>query len=138
MEGMKGFTVRRAARSDRRRAQGLRRAVAELAPETRRAMLAAIESDELIVGAYCDYRGRPCPMLAAHRRGARTAVGDFPYAWDAFADARRPRPATQRELEILKALLQEAGDEAAGGGGPAVAPAPDVVAAGASGTALSR
>jgi hypothetical protein len=133
MEGIKGLTARRAARSDRRRAQGLRRAVAELAPETRRAMLAAIEGDELIVGAYCDYRGRPCPMLAAHRRGARTAVGDFPYAWDAFADARRPRPATRRELEILKALLQEAGDEPAEGLQPP-APSRDVVVAASGGS----
>jgi hypothetical protein len=53
-----------------------------------------------------------CPMLAAHRRGARIDVGDFPRAWDAFGRARRPRPATARELEILRALLQEsvAGD----------------------------
>src|SRR5436305_11532772 len=133
MEVIKGFTARRAARGDRRGAQGLRRAVAELSPETRRAMLAAIEADELIVGAYCDYRGRPCPMLAAHRRGARSDVGDFPYAWDAFADARRPRPATQRELEILKALLQEAGNERAGARAPLEEPVPDVLAAAAPG-----
>jgi hypothetical protein len=70
-------------------------------------MLAAIEADELIVGAYTDRLGRICPMLAAHRRGARTDVGSFPRAWDAFGRARRPRAATQRELEVLKALLQE-------------------------------
>src|SRR5436305_12022819 len=91
----------------RRRARALREAVAQLPDSTRRAMLAAVESDELIVGAYTDRRGRICPMLAAHRRGARTDVGHFPRAWDAFAQARRPRPATKRELEILKALLQE-------------------------------
>jgi hypothetical protein len=70
-------------------------------------MLAAVEADELIVGAYTDRRGRMCPMLAAHRLGARSDVGSFPRAWDQFAGARRPRPATCRELEILKALLQE-------------------------------
>jgi hypothetical protein len=70
-------------------------------------MLVAVEADELIVGAYTDRRGRICPMLAAHRLGARTDVGSFPGAWDAFGGARRPRPATCRELEILKALLQE-------------------------------
>lgn len=129
MEAIKGLTARRAARGDRHRAQALRRAVADLSPDTRRAMLAAIEHDELIVGAYCDYRGRICPMLAAHRRGARTAVGNFPGAWDDFADARRPRPATQRELEILKALLQEAGDEPTRGPAPIAEPAPDVLAA---------
>jgi hypothetical protein len=57
-------------------------------------------------------------MLAAHRRGARTHVGDFPRAWDAFARARRPRRATARELEILKALLQESVVERTGGNRP--------------------
>jgi hypothetical protein len=76
-------------------------------------MLASIDSEELIVGAYTDRRGRMCPMLAAHRRGARTDVGAFPVAWDAFARARRPRPATERELNVLRALLQESlGDSA--------------------------
>ncbi len=88
-------------------AQALRRAVAELPASTRAAMLAAIDGEELIIGAYADRRGRACPMLAAHRRGARTDVGSFPKAWDAFGRARRPRPATRRELEVLKALLQE-------------------------------
>jgi hypothetical protein len=46
-------------------------------------------------------------MLAAHRRGARIYARGFPCAWDEFTGARRPRLATQRELEVLKALLQE-------------------------------
>ena len=96
-----------AERRHRRRARALREAVEELPSSTRHAMLVAVENDELIVGAYTDRRGRICPMLAAHRRGARTDVGRFPRAWDAFAQARRPRPASKRELEILKALLQE-------------------------------
>lgn len=75
--------------------------------DAKRAMLAALEDDDLIVGAYTDRRGRVCPMLAAHRRGARTQVGDFPKAWDAFGRARRPRLATWREREILRALLSE-------------------------------
>ena len=45
--------------------------------------------------------------MAAFRRGARSGVGAFPSAWDEFARARRPRAATQRELEILRALLEE-------------------------------
>jgi len=98
-----GIRERRA----RRQAQALSRAVIELPISARRAMLSAIEGDELIVGAYADRRGRVCPMLAAHRRGARTDVGAFPRAWDGFARARRPRLATDRELEVLKALLQE-------------------------------
>jgi len=70
-------------------------------------MLEALETDELIVGAYTDRHGRMCPMLAAHRRGVRCGVGAFPRAWDSFARAARPRPATQRELDILRALLEE-------------------------------
>lgn len=84
-------------------------------------MLEALDDDELILGAYTDRRGRTCPMLAAHRRGARIDVGDFPRAWDAFGRARRPRPATERELEILRALLEESVEGDAPG---AVAPRP--------------
>jgi hypothetical protein len=103
-------------RRSRTLAQALNRAVRELPASTRQAMLAAVEADELIVGAYADLRGRACPMLAAHRRGARTDVGAFPRAWDAFGRARRPRLATRRELDILAALLEESlvGSTAAG------------------------
>lgn len=94
-------------RQDQRRASALRQAIAALPDDARAAMLEAAEAEELIVGAYTDRRGRVCPMLAAHRRGARTDVGRFPRAWDAFARASRPRPATDRELEILRALLEE-------------------------------
>ena len=88
---------------------------------TRQAMLSAIESEELIVGAYTDRRGRACPMLAAHRLGARTDVGAFPRAWDTFARASRPRAATERELQILRALLQESiGERTAGVGGDTI------------------
>lgn len=88
-------------------ARRLNRAVRSLPPDARRAMLEALDDDELIIGAYTDRRGRTCPMLAAHRRGVKIDVGDFPRAWDAFGRARRPRPATPRELEILRALLEE-------------------------------
>jgi hypothetical protein len=88
-------------------ARRLNRAVLALPLDARRAMIGALEDDELIIGAYTDRRGRTCPMLAAHRRGARTDVGDFPRAWDAFGRTRRPRMATARELEILRALLEE-------------------------------
>src|SRR5579884_567720 len=94
-------------RRNRARARRLNWAVKSLPLEARRAMLEALEDDELIIGAYTDRRGRTCPMLAAHRRGVRIDVGDFPRAWDAFGQARRPRPATERELEILRALLEE-------------------------------
>jgi hypothetical protein len=94
---------------DRRdaRARCLSRAVRELPRDLRQAMLEALDEDELIIGAYADRRGRVCPMLAAHRLGARTHVGEFPRAWDAFGRAKRPRPASPRELEILRALLEE-------------------------------
>src|SRR5437764_9642581 len=91
----------------RRSAQRLHRAVHALPLEVRRAMLDALEHEELIFGAYADRRGRNCPMLAAHRRGVRIDVGDFPRAWDAFGRARRARAATSREIEILRALLEE-------------------------------
>jgi hypothetical protein len=109
-----------AERRRRRQAQALSRAVKALPLITRQAMLSAIESEELIVGAYADRRGRACPMLAAHRLGARTDVGAFPRAWDTFARASRPRAATERELQILKALLQESISEFAAA--PAVEP----------------
>jgi hypothetical protein len=96
-----------AERRGRRRAQALSRAIAELPSATRRAMLDATETEELIIGAYTDRRGRMCPMLAAHRRGGRAQVGTFPRAWDSFGRAHRPRLASERELQILKALLQE-------------------------------
>jgi hypothetical protein len=70
-------------------------------------MFHALEDEELIVGGYADRRGRICPTLAAFRRGARSGVGAFPDAWDDYARARRPRLATRRELQILRALLEE-------------------------------
>lgn len=94
-------------RQANRRRRALYRAVWDLPVASRRAMLEALEDEELIVGAYADRRGRVCPMLAAHRRGARAVVGGFPRAWDEFARARRPRPATQREVEVLRAVLEE-------------------------------
>ena len=103
MQPVEFVRTRRLYRSARR----LNRAVHALPLDARQAMLDALEDDVLIVGAYTDRRGRTCPMHAAHRRGVRIDVGDFPRAWDAFGRARRPRGATPRELEILKALLEE-------------------------------
>lgn len=95
-------------RKANRRRRALYRAVWELPLYLRQAMLDALHHEqEVIVGAYTDRRGRVCPMLTAHRRGARAVVGRFPRAWDEFARARRPRPATRREVEILRAVLEE-------------------------------
>ena len=109
---VKLFRERRVRRCARR----LNRAVQALPFDARRAMLEALDNDELIIGAYTDRRGRTCPMLAAHRRGVRIDVGDFPRAWDAFGSATRPRAASQRELDVLRALLEES---VAGGSKPA-------------------
>jgi hypothetical protein len=104
------------------RAQALSAAIRNLPPGTRRAMLDAMATEELLVGAYTDRQGRMCPMLAAHRRGVRYGSGAFPRAWDAFARATRPRPATERELAILRALLEESLSESVGADAPGPTP----------------
>ena len=69
-------------------------------------MLDGIERNEIIVGAYTDRHGGVCPMLAAHRHGGRTNLASFARAWDRYTYARRPRPATERELRTLRAMLE--------------------------------
>ena len=83
----------------------LRLAIDMLPERTRRAMLAGIDSNGIIVGAYTDRQGRICPMLAAHRNGGRTSFLSFARAWDAFARAESVRPASERELAVLEDLL---------------------------------
>jgi hypothetical protein len=74
---------------------------------TRQAMLDGITTNRIIVGAYTDRDGGICPMLAAHRHGGRTALASFARAWDRYTSAHgRPRPATDRELRSLMAMLQ--------------------------------
>lgn len=107
-------------RGDNRRRRALARAVWALPIETRQAMLGALEDEELIVGGYTDRLGRACPWLAAFRRGARSDAGAFSAVWDRFGRAHRPRPATGRELEILRALLEESLGES---GAPRPSPA---------------
>ena len=69
-------------------------------------MLEGIDQNEIIVGAYTDRDGRVCPMLAAHRNGGRTSLASFARAWDRYTCARRPRPATEREVRTLRAMLE--------------------------------
>jgi hypothetical protein len=70
-------------------------------------MLAGVEQNRIIVGAYTDRSGGICPMLAAHRNGGRTSLVSFAHAWDRYTGARgQPRPATERELNTLTAMLQ--------------------------------
>jgi hypothetical protein len=94
-------------RRQRRHAQDLRLAIDCMPGTTRQAMLDGITSNRIIVGAYTDRHGGVCPMLAAHRHGGRTALASFARAWDRYTNAHgRPRPATERELRTLKAMLQ--------------------------------
>jgi hypothetical protein len=70
-------------------------------------MLAGIASSRIIVGAYTDRKGGVCPMLAAHRNGGRTSLASFARAWDRYTGVRRrARPATERELNTLRAMLE--------------------------------
>ena len=70
-------------------------------------MLEGVKSNRIIVGAYVDRNGGVCPMLAAHRNGGRTSYASFAHAWDRYTGVRRrARPATDRELNTLKAMLQ--------------------------------
>jgi len=72
-------------------------------------MLQGIAANDIIVGAYTSGDGI-CPMLAAHRAGGRTSLIAFADAWDrlAFRGARKrkARPATDRELLILRSHLE--------------------------------
>jgi hypothetical protein len=72
---------------------------------TREAMLEGIRTRPIIAGAYTDNRGGICPMLAAHRGGARTSLLSFARSWDAFAHVKRARRVTRRELRVLEDLL---------------------------------
>jgi hypothetical protein len=91
----------------RRPARELRTAVDCLPIQTRKAMLDGIEANRIIVGAYTDRQGGVCPMLAAHRNGGRTSLASFARAWDRYTRARgRPRPATDREVNTLRTMLE--------------------------------
>ncbi len=86
------------------------RGVVECLPRaTKVAMLEGIRANEIIVGAYSE-DGGICPMLAAHRAGGRTSMISFARAWDRYAfrgsRKRRARPATERELLVLRTHLE--------------------------------
>ena len=85
----------------------LRLAVERLPTHTKEAMLRGIATNRIVVGAYVDSEsGGICPMLAAHRNGARTSVANFARAWDTYTNAKRPRRATRREVRTLRSLLE--------------------------------
>jgi hypothetical protein len=83
----------------------LETAIECLPRSAREAMLEGIRTRPIIAGAYTDNRGGICPMLAAHRGGARTSLLSFARSWDAFARAKSVRRATRRELRVLEDLL---------------------------------
>jgi hypothetical protein len=94
----------------------LRLAIDCMPVATREAMLAGVgRGQRVIVGAYVDDRGGVCPMLAAHRGGARTNFLAFARSWDRFTHAgRASRQATARELRILVTQLQASLSETSG------------------------
>jgi hypothetical protein len=83
---------------------------------TREAMLEGVRASErIIAGAYVDGEGGVCPMLAAHRRGGRTDLLSFAKSWDRFTrTAGSTRAATERELRILTAQLEDSVMSASG------------------------
>ncbi len=75
--------------------------------DTKRAMLDAVRTSPIIVGAYTDRSGGICPMLAAHRNGGRTSFASFARAWDKYTRAgKTPRRASERELRTLTTMLE--------------------------------
>jgi hypothetical protein len=90
----------------RRPARDLRIAIDCLPLQTRTAMLEGIQSNPIIAGAYTDRKGGVCPMLAAHRNGGRTTYISVARAWDRYTGAKRARPASEREINALRAMLE--------------------------------
>jgi len=73
--------------------------------ETKQAMLAGLDSETIVTGAYT-HDGGICPMLAAHRRGGRTDRESFAVCWDRYTGADKGRRATERELRTLRCMLE--------------------------------
>ncbi|MDO9409956.1 hypothetical protein [Patulibacter sp.] len=86
----------------------LRRVVDDLPVHVRIAMLEGVRHERLIAGAYTDDGDGVCPMLAAHRHGARWSHPDFARTWDEFAEAPIEgfRAAKPRHVEALEGALR--------------------------------
>lgn len=88
------------------RAGELRAAIERLPLRTRQAMLEGIQSNPIIVGADGDPRGGVCPVYATARPPSKRVGAPFARAWDRYAGARMPRPASKRELRALSSMLE--------------------------------
>jgi hypothetical protein len=73
--------------------------------ETKQAMLAALDCETIVTGAYT-HDGGICPMLGAHRRGGRTDRDSFAKCWDRYTGAAKGRRATEREIRVLRCMLE--------------------------------
>ena len=91
--------------SHRRQTRALQRAIERLPGDSRRAMLAGLDEDPIIAGAY-SAGPAVCPALSAYRRGARTGYTEFAQAWDRFARGRGIRRARKDDLATLVAMLR--------------------------------
>ena len=91
--------------SHRRRTRALQRAIERLPGDSRRAMLAGLDEDPIIAGAY-SAGPAVCPALSAYRRGARTGYTEFAQAWDGFARGRGVRRARKDDLATLVGMLR--------------------------------
>lgn len=87
----------------------LREVTDRLPLAVRIAMLEGVRAERIIAGAYTDGRGGVCPMLAAHRHGARWSYPDFARTWDEFAEApvEGLRTASPAHVETLADVLAE-------------------------------
>jgi hypothetical protein len=83
-------------------------AVLRLPFRVRAGMLAAVQRERIITGAYAKDDGI-CPLLGAHRYGNREGGAGFADAWDRFCGVRRgrPREATETERAVLIGLLED-------------------------------
>jgi hypothetical protein len=107
----------------------LRGVVDDLPLAVRIAMLDGIRLERVIAGAYTDGRGGVCPMLAAHRHGARHDHPDFARTWDEFAEAPIEgfRPAARHHVEALEAVLRASLEDELRPADPADVPLPEAV-----------
>ena len=84
----------------------MRAAIERLPLATRRAMLEGIQTNSITVGGDGDPRGGICPIYATSALPSRKIGGPFARAWDQYAGARLPRPASERELRTLRSMLE--------------------------------